>query len=253
VPHGVGTGPVGFLQVSADVTETLGGAASESVGAVGECLGPGLRCTPRPSTTSRRTARRMRIVRPTDRQHARAVERDQRRLRDRKRRRRRRLAFASQTEQHLLTPSVMPQNWTVATTRCSGRIVLCTVAVESKRSWRRDRRNFAAVSPLRVRRRARRAASADRRRVRRSSRSFWRPRAGRASTPLRSPSGRAPAVHIRLGARWQRFAPHALGETDEALAIAHEEAELARKWRAPRALGRALRVQGLPREMPNRW
>jgi DNA-binding CsgD family transcriptional regulator len=38
---------------------------------------------------------------------------------------------------------------------------------------------------------------------------------------------------------------HALGETGEALALAHEEAELARAWGAPRTLGRALRIQGL--------
>jgi DNA-binding CsgD family transcriptional regulator len=38
---------------------------------------------------------------------------------------------------------------------------------------------------------------------------------------------------------------HALGETDQALALAREEVELARAWGAPRTLGRALRIQGL--------
>jgi tetratricopeptide (TPR) repeat protein len=38
---------------------------------------------------------------------------------------------------------------------------------------------------------------------------------------------------------------HALGETQEALALAREEVELARAWAAPRTLGRALRSLGL--------
>jgi class 3 adenylate cyclase/predicted ATPase/DNA-binding CsgD family transcriptional regulator len=38
---------------------------------------------------------------------------------------------------------------------------------------------------------------------------------------------------------------HALGETDQALALAREEVQLARSWGAPRTLGRALRIQGL--------
>ncbi|MBV8993307.1 MAG: hypothetical protein JO287_06310, partial [Pseudonocardiales bacterium] len=38
---------------------------------------------------------------------------------------------------------------------------------------------------------------------------------------------------------------HALGEAGEALALAREEAELARAWGAPRTLGRALRILGL--------
>jgi DNA-binding CsgD family transcriptional regulator len=38
---------------------------------------------------------------------------------------------------------------------------------------------------------------------------------------------------------------HALGETPEALALAHEEVGLARAWGAPRTLGRALRILGL--------
>jgi class 3 adenylate cyclase/DNA-binding CsgD family transcriptional regulator len=37
---------------------------------------------------------------------------------------------------------------------------------------------------------------------------------------------------------------HALGETQEALALAQEEVELARAWGAPRTLGRALRILG---------
>jgi ATP/maltotriose-dependent transcriptional regulator MalT len=38
---------------------------------------------------------------------------------------------------------------------------------------------------------------------------------------------------------------HALGETQDALALAQEEVELARAWGAPRTLGRALRILGL--------
>jgi DNA-binding CsgD family transcriptional regulator len=38
---------------------------------------------------------------------------------------------------------------------------------------------------------------------------------------------------------------HALGETEEALAMAEEEVELARSWGAPRTLGRSLRILGL--------
>ena len=38
---------------------------------------------------------------------------------------------------------------------------------------------------------------------------------------------------------------HALGETEEALALAQEEVELARAWGAPRTLGRSLRILGL--------
>ncbi len=38
---------------------------------------------------------------------------------------------------------------------------------------------------------------------------------------------------------------HALGGTQEALALAREEVELARVWEAPRTLGRALRILGL--------
>jgi class 3 adenylate cyclase/DNA-binding CsgD family transcriptional regulator len=38
---------------------------------------------------------------------------------------------------------------------------------------------------------------------------------------------------------------HALGETQEALALAQEEVELARAWGAPRTLGRSLRILGL--------
>jgi DNA-binding CsgD family transcriptional regulator len=38
---------------------------------------------------------------------------------------------------------------------------------------------------------------------------------------------------------------HALGETQEALALTQEEVELARAWGAPRTLGRALRILGL--------
>jgi DNA-binding CsgD family transcriptional regulator len=38
---------------------------------------------------------------------------------------------------------------------------------------------------------------------------------------------------------------HALGDATEALAMAHEEVELARAWGAPRTLGRALRILGL--------
>ncbi|MBX5469407.1 MAG: AAA family ATPase [Thermoleophilaceae bacterium] len=41
------------------------------------------------------------------------------------------------------------------------------------------------------------------------------------------------------------LAHRALGETDAALSLAREEAELARAWGAPRALGRSLRVLGL--------
>ncbi|HSU40080.1 MAG TPA: hypothetical protein VLJ38_10940, partial [Polyangiaceae bacterium] len=41
------------------------------------------------------------------------------------------------------------------------------------------------------------------------------------------------------------LAHHALGAEDEALALASEEAELARAWGAPRTLGRALRILGL--------
>ena len=41
------------------------------------------------------------------------------------------------------------------------------------------------------------------------------------------------------------LAHHALGADDDALALAREEAELARAWGAPRPLGRALRVVGL--------
>jgi DNA-binding CsgD family transcriptional regulator len=40
---------------------------------------------------------------------------------------------------------------------------------------------------------------------------------------------------------------HALGETQEAVALAQEEVELARAWGAPRTLGRALRILGLVR------
>jgi ATP/maltotriose-dependent transcriptional regulator MalT len=49
------------------------------------------------------------------------------------------------------------------------------------------------------------------------------------------PSWRSLAVEAQL----------ALGEKDEALALAREELELARAWGAPRALGRALRMVGL--------
>jgi ATP/maltotriose-dependent transcriptional regulator MalT len=38
---------------------------------------------------------------------------------------------------------------------------------------------------------------------------------------------------------------HALGETQEALALVQEEVELARAWGAPRTLGRSLRILGL--------
>jgi class 3 adenylate cyclase/DNA-binding CsgD family transcriptional regulator len=38
---------------------------------------------------------------------------------------------------------------------------------------------------------------------------------------------------------------HALGETQDAIALAREEVELARAWGAPRTLGRALRILGL--------
>ena len=38
---------------------------------------------------------------------------------------------------------------------------------------------------------------------------------------------------------------HALGGTQDALALAHEEAELARAWGTPRTLGRALRILGV--------
>ncbi len=38
---------------------------------------------------------------------------------------------------------------------------------------------------------------------------------------------------------------HALGETQEALALAQEEVELSRAWGAPRTLGRSLRILGL--------
>jgi len=38
---------------------------------------------------------------------------------------------------------------------------------------------------------------------------------------------------------------HALGETEEALAMVQEEVELARAWGAPRTLGRSLRILGL--------
>ena len=40
------------------------------------------------------------------------------------------------------------------------------------------------------------------------------------------------------------LAHHALGETDAALSLAREEAELARAWGAPRTLGRSLRILG---------
>ena len=38
---------------------------------------------------------------------------------------------------------------------------------------------------------------------------------------------------------------HALGQTEEALALAQEEVELARAWGAPRTLGRAIRILGM--------
>ncbi len=41
------------------------------------------------------------------------------------------------------------------------------------------------------------------------------------------------------------LAHHTLGDRDAALALAREEAELARAWDAPRTLGRALRIRGL--------
>jgi ATP/maltotriose-dependent transcriptional regulator MalT len=41
------------------------------------------------------------------------------------------------------------------------------------------------------------------------------------------------------------LAHHGLGETDAALTLAREEAELARAWGAPRTLGRSLRILGL--------
>ena len=41
------------------------------------------------------------------------------------------------------------------------------------------------------------------------------------------------------------LAYHALGETQDALAMAAEEVELARAWEAPRTLGRSLRILGL--------
>ena len=55
--------------------------------------------------------------------------------------------------------------------------------------------------------------------------------------------GRNPAMHA-----WRSQAALALlelGERDEARRLASEEVELARKWGAPRALGRALRTAGL--------
>ena len=41
------------------------------------------------------------------------------------------------------------------------------------------------------------------------------------------------------------LAHHALGETQEALAMAEDEVELSRAWEAPRTLGRSLRILGL--------
>ena len=54
-----------------------------------------------------------------------------------------------------------------------------------------------------------------------------------------------PAVSYPAWRSLAALAHHALGETDAAVDLAREEAELARAWGAPRALGRSLRILGL--------
>jgi DNA-binding CsgD family transcriptional regulator len=81
---------------------------------------------------------------------------------------------------------------------------------------------------------------AARRRSSRGARARARARRGAGRVRPHNPPASVPA--------WRSLAAveqHALGRTQEALGLAHEEVELARAWGAPRTLGRALRICGL--------